>query len=52
MALAVILLWYFGLGVLAAIGTVAITRSRFSPRTEQRFYAGSTMPAVALTIST
>jgi hypothetical protein len=33
MALTTILLWYLGIGVLAAIGAVAISRARFSPRT-------------------
>lgn len=39
MALASILFLYFGIGVLAALGTVAITQKYFSPRTEHRFFA-------------
>ena len=39
MSLAAILIWYVGIGVLAAIGTVTISRARFSPRGEHRFFA-------------
>lgn len=39
MALAAILCWYLAIGVLAAIGSVTISRSRFSPRVEQIFFA-------------
>jgi hypothetical protein len=39
MALAAILLWYIGIGVLAAVGAVTISRARFSPRFEQIFFA-------------
>jgi hypothetical protein len=39
MALAAILCWYLVIGVLAAIGSVAISRSRFSPRVEHIFFA-------------
>ena len=39
MALAAILCWYLIIGVLAAIGSVAISRSRFSARVEHIFFA-------------
>lgn len=39
MALAAILSWYLVIGLLAAIGSVTISRSRFSPRVEHRFFA-------------
>ena len=39
MALAAILIWYLVIGALAAIGSVTISRSRFSPRVEHRFFA-------------
>ncbi len=39
MALAAILSWYLVIGVLAAIGSVTISRSRFSPRVEHIFFA-------------
>ena len=39
MSLVGILLLYLGIGVLAATGTVTITRQRFSPRTEHLFFA-------------
>ena len=39
MALAAILIWYLVIGVLAAIGTVTISRSKFSPRVEHMFFA-------------
>ena len=39
MALAAILLWYLGIGVLAAVGAVTISRARFSPRIEHIFFA-------------
>jgi hypothetical protein len=39
MALATILMWYLVIGVLAAIGSVTISRSRFSPRAEHIFFA-------------
>jgi uncharacterized protein DUF6010 len=39
MALAAILCWYLVIGVLAAIGSVTISRSRFSPRAEHIFFA-------------
>ena len=39
MALAAILSWYLVIGVLAAIGSVTISRSRFSPRVEHTFFA-------------
>ena len=39
MALVAIMLWYIVIGVLAGIGTTTITRSHFSPRVEQVFFA-------------
>jgi hypothetical protein len=39
MALAAILMWYLVIGVLAAIGSVTISRSKFSPRLEHMFFA-------------
>jgi hypothetical protein len=48
MALAVILLLYFGIGVLAAIGAVTISRARFSPRTEHIFFAFLLIPIAAM----
>ena len=39
MALAAILSWYLVIGLLAAIGSVTISRSRFSPRVEHIFFA-------------
>ena len=38
MALAAILCWYLVIGVLAAVGSVTISRSRFSPRMEHIFF--------------
>ncbi len=48
MALATILLWYFGIGVVAAIGTVTISRARFSPRFEHIFFALLLIPIAAM----
>ena len=48
MALAVILGWYLIIGVLAAIGSVTITRSRFSPRAEHIFFALLLVPIAAM----
>ena len=48
MALAAILFWYFGIGVLAAIGTVTISRARFSPRFEHIFFALLLIPIAAM----
>jgi uncharacterized protein DUF6010 len=39
MALVAILCWYLVIGVLAAIGSVTISRARFSPRLEHIFFA-------------
>jgi hypothetical protein len=39
MALAAILIWYLVIGALTAIGSVTISRSRFSPRVEHMFFA-------------
>ena len=39
MALAAILMWYLVIGVLAAIGSVTISRSKFSPPVEHMFFA-------------
>lgn len=48
MALAAILLWYLGIGVVAAIGAVAISRARFSPRIEHIFFALLLIPIAAM----
>jgi hypothetical protein len=48
MALAAIMAWYFVIGILAAIGTVTITRSRFSPRIEQVFFALLLIPVAGV----
>ena len=48
MALAAILMWYVGIGVLAAIGTVTISRARFSPRVEHSFFALLLIPIAAM----
>ena len=48
MALAAILIWYLGIGVLAAIGTVTISRARFSPRVEHIFFALVLVPIAAM----
>ena len=48
MALGAILIWYFGIGVLAAVGTVAISRARFSPRVEHTFFALVLIPIAAM----
>ena len=48
MALSAILIWYFGIGVLAAIGAVTISRARFSPRAEHRFFALVLIPIAAM----
>ena len=48
MALAVILMWYLVIGVLAALGSVTISRSRFSPRMEHMFFALLLIPIGAM----
>jgi uncharacterized protein DUF6010 len=48
MALAAILLWYLVIGVLAAIGSVTISRSRFSPRVEHKLFALLLIPIAAM----
>ena len=48
MALAVILIWYLVIGGLAALGAVTISRSRFSPRVEHRFFALLLIPIAAM----
>ena len=48
MALAVIMLWYIAIGVLAAIGTTTITRSQVSPRVEQVFFALFLIPVAGM----
>jgi Family of unknown function (DUF6010) len=48
MALAAILIWYLVIGVLAAIGSVTISRSRFSPRLEQMLFALLLIPIGAI----
>ncbi|HEY7637381.1 MAG TPA: hypothetical protein VH763_17655 [Gemmatimonadales bacterium] len=46
--LAAILFWYLGVGVLAAIGTVTISRTRFSPKVEHIFFAFLLIPVAAI----
>ena len=48
MPLAAIMLWYFGIGVLAAIGTTTITRSQLSPRGEEVFFALFLIPVAGM----
>jgi hypothetical protein len=48
MALISILFLYLGIGVLAAIGTTTITRSRFSPAAERRFFTLLLLPVAAI----
>jgi hypothetical protein len=48
MALAAILSLYLVIGVVAAIGSVAISRSRFSPRVEHTFFALLLLPIAAM----
>ena len=48
MALVAILLWYLGLGILAAIGAITLTRKRFSPREERFFFALILVPIAAI----
>ena len=48
MALAAILVWYSGIGVLAAIGAVTLSRARFSPRSEHIFFALLLIPIAAM----
>jgi hypothetical protein len=48
MALAVILLWYLGIGVVTAVGAVTISRARFSPRVEPVFFALLLIPIAAV----
>jgi hypothetical protein len=48
MALTVILVWYAGLGILAAVGTVSISRARFSSRAEHVFFALLLIPVAAV----
>ena len=48
MALLAIMLWYIVIGVLAAIGTATITRSQFSPRVEQVFFALLLIPVAGM----
>ena len=48
MALVAILLWYLGLGILAAIGAITLTRKRFSPRAERVFFAVILIPIAAI----
>ena len=48
MALAAILVWYLVIGALAAIGSVTISRSRFSPRVEHMFFALLLIPIAAM----
>jgi hypothetical protein len=48
MALTAILSLYLVIGVLAAIGSVTVSRSRFSPRTEHIFFALLLLPIAAM----
>ena len=48
MTLAAILILYVGIGVLAAIGTVTISRARFSSRVEHSFFALLLIPIAAM----
>ena len=48
MALVAIMLLYIGIGVLAAIGTVTISRARFSARVEQIFFGLLLIPIAAM----
>ncbi len=48
MALAAILVWYVVIGALAAIGSVTISRSRFSPRMEHIVFALLLIPIAAM----
>jgi hypothetical protein len=48
MALVAIMLWYIVIGVLAAIGTTTISRSQFSPRVEQVFFALLLIPVAGM----
>lgn len=48
MVLAAIMFWYIVIGVLAAIGTMTITRSRFSPRMEHVFFALLLIPVAGM----
>ena len=48
MALAAIMSWYIVIGVLAAVGTVTISRARLSPRVEHVFFALLLIPVAAI----
>jgi hypothetical protein len=48
MALAVILGWYLGIGVLAAIGVIAISRQRFTARVEPILFGLLLTPIAAM----
>lgn len=48
MALLSIVFLYLGVGILAAVGTVAITQARFSARAEHRFFALLLIPVAAI----
>jgi hypothetical protein len=48
MALAAILIWYLVIGVLAAVGSVTVSRSWFSPRVEHIFFALLLIPIAAM----
>jgi len=47
-ALATILLWYLGIGVLAAIGAVTMSRTRLSPPNEHILFALLLIPVAAM----
>lgn len=48
MALALIIIWYVVIGVLAALGTIAISKARFSPKAEQVFFGLVLVPIAAM----
>ena len=48
MALAVIIIWYIVIGVLAALGTIAISKVWFSPKVEQIFFGLLLVPVAAM----
>ena len=48
MALAVIIIWYIGLGVMAPLGTIALSKARFSPKVEQIFFGLLLVPVAAV----
>jgi hypothetical protein len=47
-ALAIIFGWYFGLGILAALGTIGISRTRLTPRAEPMLFGVVLVPVAAI----